>query len=166
MLSMLQVAPAHPNLQILTTWADGEMCNGTQQRRLRAELRNTGREAIHVEAITLLHIPHVLPADKTALYGEGFQMLSQTEGTIQDPIDVGLYTDRGHYKMPAPADHTDIYGLLHLSDAVETETRHEATEMEPQGGWVEQIVFAFVSCMRFSGSFLLSHRCVCACACF
>jgi hypothetical protein len=40
---------------------------------------------VHPKSVALMSIPHALPPT-TSLYGESFQMLSQTEGTIQDPV--------------------------------------------------------------------------------
>ena len=39
--------------------------------------------------------------ESTALYGEGFQMLTQTGGTLGAPIDFSQYTDAKHYRIPA-----------------------------------------------------------------
>ena len=61
--------------------------------------------------VVLFDVPHALPPE-THVYGEGFQMLSQTGGTIGQPADLGDYTDAKHYRMPQPADATVAYSLL------------------------------------------------------
>ena len=72
----------------------------------------------------------------TRLYGEGFQMLTQTGGTLGAPLDYSQYTDAKHYKLPEPPDARTFYGLLTLV---------------PPGEDVSAL--AFTSCRRFSGAF-------------
>ena len=105
--------------------------------RCRARVRNTGRTAVDVGEVVLLDVPHALPPE-TAIYGEGFQMLSQTGGTVGQPADLGDYTDAKHYRMPQPADATVAYNLLAL-----------APPQEPER------VVAFASSRRFAGRFEL-----------
>src|SRR6478735_6626985 len=47
----------------------------------RPRLTNTGKTPVHVKEVSLFRIAHDLP-ENTALYGESFQMLSQTAGTL------------------------------------------------------------------------------------
>ena len=102
---------------------------------LRAKVTNGGREAIRIKEVVLAEVEHDLdPA--TRIYGEGFQMLSQTGGTLAAPEKMGNFTDRDHYKMPMPADADTFYGLFTLA---------------PPSG--DQAVLAFTSCRRFSGQF-------------
>jgi alpha-galactosidase len=103
----------------------------------RARLTNEGRQPVRVKEVVLFDLVLALPPS-TGLYGEGFQMLSQTEGTIGQPLDLGNYTDAKHYKMPAPPDARSLYGLMILS---------------PPGG--NHHLLAFTSCRRFSGQFYL-----------
>ena len=56
-------------------------------------LRSTCKTALRVRRVDLFDLPHGLPPD-TTLYGEGFQMLAQTGGTLQSPEDWGSYPDR------------------------------------------------------------------------
>jgi len=105
--------------------------------RCRARVRNTGRTAVGLGAVVFLDVPHALPAE-TVIYGEGFQMLSQTGGTVGQPSDLGDYTDAKHYRMPQPADATVAYNLLALAPPNE----------EPR-------VLAFASSRRFAGRFEL-----------
>jgi len=106
---------------------DGSFC--------RARAVNRGSSAVRLREIVLFDVPIELPP-QTALYGEGFQMLSQTGGTLAQPVDLSQYTDAGHYKMSASPGSRAYYGLLTLTPPGE-ETR----------------VFAFTSCERFSGRF-------------
>jgi alpha-galactosidase len=105
---------------------------------LVSRLVNKGRAAVRVREVVLLDLKHDLPPE-TRLYGEGFQMLSQTGGTLGEPLDLGDYTDAKHYKMPQPEGARVVHGLLTLS----------AIEVEHQ-------LFGFTSCRRFDGQFRLS----------
>src|SRR5436190_1079347 len=78
-----------------------------------------------------------LPAE-TRLYGEGFQMLSQTGGSLGKTADLGNYTDAKHYKMPVPSDAKNLYGMMTLA--------------LPDGN---NHLLAFTSCRRFAGQFYL-----------
>jgi alpha-galactosidase len=88
---------------------------------------------VRIREIVLCDVTHAL-APATRMYGEGFQMLTQTGGTIGQPIDLGNYTDPKHYRLPEPAGARVVYGLLTLSDGA---THH---------------VMAFGSCRRFNGA--------------
>jgi len=87
----------------------------------------------------LFAIAHDLPAD-THLYGESFQMLSQTAGTLGKAVDLG-YSERTHYKLPQPGDAVAVSGLVTLT---------------PPGGSTS--LLAFSSCKRFNGRFYLRDR--------
>src|SRR5256885_9928749 len=67
----------------------------------QSRLTNNGREPVKIQEVVLFDLQLSLPAS-TRLYGEGFQMLSQTGGTLGQPTDLGNYTDAKHYKLPAP----------------------------------------------------------------
>ncbi len=104
-----------------------------QGDRCRVRLKNSGRAAVRVQEVVLLDVAHGLTGD-TPVYGEGFQMLSQTEGTLAKPRDVGLYTDRDHYRLPERPGFRTVYGLLLLSP-------NDAA----------RVLVGFASCRRFSG---------------
>ncbi|MFL6210081.1 MAG: glycoside hydrolase family 36 protein [Pyrinomonadaceae bacterium] len=101
----------------------------------RAQVVNRGRAPVRIREVVLFDIAHELPA-ATRLYGEGFQMLSQTGGTLGQPVDLGSYTDAAHYKLPAPAGARVFYGMMTLAP--------------PAGG---HHLLAFTSCRRFAGQF-------------
>jgi alpha-galactosidase len=121
--------------------AEGGSLDGVQVRRswqgpvCRSALVNIGRLPVRIREVVLFDVPHALPPE-TGLYGEGFQMLSQTGGTLGRPADLGDYTDAGHYKLPQPADAVVAHGLLTLA---------------PPGEG--QRLLAFASCRRFAGRF-------------
>jgi alpha-galactosidase len=128
-----QVVPAGEASSIrqvkLTRQWDGPFC--------RARLTNHGRQAARIKEVVLFDLALALPPT-TRLYGEGFQMLSQTGGTLGAPVDLSSLTDAKHYKMPIPAGARAFYGMMTLAP--------------PEGG---HLLLAFTSCRRFSGQFYL-----------
>src|SRR5215813_8471683 len=105
----------------------------------QSQIVNQGTQPVMIKEVVLFDLALSLPAT-TRLYGEGFQMLSQTGGTLGQPNDLGNYTDAKHYKLPAPPDAKAFYGMMMLSPA----TR-------------EHHLFAFTACRRFIGQFYLNH---------
>ena len=108
---------------------DGAFC--------RSRLVNEGSETARVREVVLFDVPHRLPPE-TGLYGEGFQMLSQTGGTLGEPVDIGNYTDAKHYRMPQPEGARVVHGLLTLSPP-----------------FADPLLIAFTSCHRFDAVFRL-----------
>jgi alpha-galactosidase len=105
----------------------------------RARLTNTGSVPVHVNEVSLFRIAHNLP-DDTVLYGESFQMLSQTGGTLANPANLG-YDELAHYKIPQPADAKVVTGMMTLT---------------PPGG--RTLLLGFTSCRRFNGRFYLRPK--------
>ena len=103
------------------------------------QIKNHGRDAVKIKEIVLFDLKLSLPAS-TRLYGEGFQMLSQTGGTLAQPTDLGNYTDAKHYKLPAPPNTKAFYGMMMLSPSAR-----------------DHQLFAFTSCRRFMGQFYLNY---------
>ena len=118
------------DLRLMIHW-DGSIC--------RHRLTNTGTNGIRVREVDLFQIRHGFPPE-TAIYGEGFQMLSQTAGTLANPEDVGSYTDRSHYRLPEPAGFRTVYGLLTLAPAD-----------------ADRVLLGFTSCRRFNGKFEINR---------
>ena len=112
-------------VQVVRNW-EGSVCHST--------VANEGRQPVRIKHIVLFDVMHSLPA-ATSLYGEGFQMLTQTGGSIGQPSDLGNYTDPKHYKIAEPAGARVVYGL--------------ATLKTPDG---PHHVVAFTSCRRFNGA--------------
>ncbi|MDH7602877.1 MAG: alpha-galactosidase [Armatimonadota bacterium] len=86
-------------------------CDGV---RIRTRLVNEGNKPARIHELILGDFQHDLPGD-TKIYGEGFTHISLTAGTIAKPIDVGTYTDREHYRLPAKEGATTVYWMLMLS---------------------------------------------------
>jgi alpha-galactosidase len=141
-LSALHAAPAldvwHSKSEVRTVESSTAVkLVGTRKGDLYgSRLTNTGKTAVHVREVSLFRITHDLP-DATALYGESFQMLSQTAGTLGKPVDLA-YDELKHYKIPQPPDAKVVTGMMTLT---------------PPGG--ETMLLAFTSCRRFNGRFLL-----------
>ena len=97
-------------------------------------LKNSADVPVSIEEIVLFRIFHRMPPE-TALYGEGFTMLSQTGGTLGAPVDIGEYTDRRHYKLPQAEGALTVYNMALLTPPA-----------------AETVLLAFTSCRRFHGS--------------
>src|SRR6185295_17615391 len=106
-------------------------------RVCQSQIVNQGTQPVRLKEVVLFDLALSFPPT-TRLYGEGFQMLSQTGGTLGQPIDLGNYTDAKHYRMPAPSDARCLYGMMSLSPR---ENEHH--------------LLAFTSCRRFIGKFYL-----------
>src|SRR5450759_5681440 len=105
----------------------------------RPRLTNSGKTPVHVREVSLFRIAHDL-SDTSALYGESFQMLTQTAGTLGTPVDLA-YDELKHYKIPQPADAKVVTGMMTLT---------------PPGG--DTMLLGFTSCHRFSGRFFLRPK--------
>ena len=103
----------------------------------RSRLVNRGKKSVPVKEVVLFDLALALPSE-TRLYGEGFQMLSQTGGTLGQPANLGNYADDKHYKLQAPDGARAFYGMMTLA--------------EPDS---ENHLLAFTSCRRFIGQFYL-----------
>lgn len=113
-------------LELTRSWTNG-VCT--------FRLRNRTAAPVAARDVILFDWRHGLPA-ATRLYGEGFQMLSQTGGTIGRPAAIGAYEDAVHYRIPKPAGAATVYSVLLLSpDAA------------------HHILLAFTTSRRFVGRF-------------
>ena len=127
------VTPSDPavdvrEIRLERDW-DGPVC--------RSRLVSEAEAPVNIQEVVLFAIAHDLTGE-TAIYGEGFQKLSQTGGTLAQPVALGGYTDAGHYRIPEPEGATTLYSMLALSP--------------PRGG---KALLAFTSCRRFAGRFYL-----------
>jgi alpha-galactosidase len=113
-------------IEVVRTW-DGPLG--------RAQAVNRGATPVRLKEIVLFDLDTSFPLE-TELYGEGFQMLSQTGGTLGAPLDFSQYTDARHYRLPASEGSRACYGLLSLTPAAE-----------------DTWLLAFTSCARFAGRF-------------
>src|SRR5262249_18097199 len=97
LLCSLPILPAAPALDVWNAKGEVRTVETTNAVRITgrrsgdlysARLTNSGPTAVHVREVSLFRIAHTLP-DATALYGESFQMLTQTAGTLGQPLDLG-----------------------------------------------------------------------------
>ena len=121
--------PASSTIQITRTW-NGDFCT--------TRITNTGSTPVNIREVILAQAGKVL-SPATPFYGEGFQMLTQTNGTLEKPQVLGNYTDHGHYRIPQPAGYLAVYNLLRLYPSGES-----------------QLLLGFTSCKRFIGKFYLN----------
>lgn len=105
--------------------------------RVRTKMRNDGDRPVRIHEVILADIKHGMPGD-TKIYGEGFTHLSAVEGTIENPVDLGSYTDRKHYRLPVPEGATTVYGMLLFS---------------PKGS--DHVLLGFSTALKFVGKFNL-----------
>ncbi len=119
---------AAKQVQLVRRWR-GSLCN--------SRLINRGHRPVRIKEVILFDIPISHPP-QTKLYGEGFQMLTQTGGTLGQPVNYSQYTDAQHYKLPTPAGARVFYGLVIMS--------------LPAG---DHTLYGFTSCRRFAGQFYL-----------
>jgi hypothetical protein len=119
---------------------DVELIRDWTGRLCRSRLVNRGRSAVRIREAVLVDVELPFPP-ATRLYGEGFQMLTQTGGTLGAPVDLSQYTDAKHYRIPTSEGARAFYGLLTLTP--------------PEG---DTTLCAFTSCARFSGRFEIAHR--------
>ncbi len=83
--------------------------------------------------ITLLTAPMPFSKD-TEFYGEGYNMLSQYGGTINDFKLIGSYSDYDHYKLKKPDGINQVYNMIIFY---------------PKGQ--DPLLIGFASCFRFNG---------------
>lgn len=98
-------------------------------------IKNISATPLAISEVVVFDMLHGLPGT-TPVYGEGFQMLSQTGGTLSQPEDWGGYTDRNHYKLPEPDSLRTVYGMLTL-------------QLAPN----DRVLLATTSCNRFISRF-------------
>ena len=113
-----------------------------------SRVTNPTAQPVRVNEVVLFEVRPGPSPEITQLYGEGFQMLSQTAGTVAGPVDAGSYTDAGHYKLPTATGVRAFYGLMRLGGGLPKPDN----VLDPDPQWV----LAFTSCRRFSGFFRLN----------
>jgi alpha-galactosidase len=100
------------------------------------EITNVIQHPIRLKEVVLLKYSHSLPPD-TWIYGEGFQMLTQTDSSLGSIHELG-YREQQHYRIPGPRDAAVVTSLLTLA---------------PPGGGHE--LLAYTSSRRWVGRFYL-----------
>src|SRR4030095_3144798 len=121
-------SPTVKQVRLIRDWK-GQLCS--------SHVVNQGKDAVRIKEVVLFDLSLSLP-ERSSVYAECFQMLSQTGGTLSQPVDLGNYTDQKHYKMPTPLGSRCFYGLMSLAPSSS-----------------ENYLLAFTSCRRFIGQFYL-----------
>jgi alpha-galactosidase len=103
--------------------------------RCTASVTNVGKQPMRLGNIVLFDLPAHGLDPRTPIYGESFQMLSQTFGTIADPKAIGC-TDIAHYRIAAPGGWPTVYGVMTFDL-----------------GRAGHVLLGFTSCRRFIGRF-------------
>lgn len=116
-------------IEVSRVW-DGKLC--------RALVTNRGEQPVRLSEVVLFAGEWNL-APTCDFYGEGYQMLSQTIGTLSAPVDVTRYSDHGHYRMTQTPGMITAYNMVLLSEGPDTHT-----------------LLAFTSCRRFNGTLRLN----------
>lgn len=119
-------------LQITRNW-DNKFC--------RSAIVNNSKQTIHVNNIVLFEIDGGVLDSSSRIYGEGFQLLTQTGGSLGHPQNIGGYTDEGHYKLIGPHHMPTAYGMFNLT---------------LPGG--QCLMLAFSTCQRFIGRISFSAK--------
>jgi hypothetical protein len=80
----------------------------------RSRITNRTGRTIRIKEVELFDVELAMPSE-TTLYGEGFQMLSQTGGTLGAPTDFSQYTDAKHYRIAEAEQARSFYSLVTLT---------------------------------------------------
>ena len=118
-------------LRLNATW-DGKVC--------KFSVSNISNEDISLGDITLLRANMPFSKD-TKVYGEGFNMLSQYGGTIENCHLIASFSDYDHYKLPKPDGINQVYNLALFYPENE-----------------ETYLVGFCSCFRFTGCIRFNEK--------
>jgi alpha-galactosidase len=106
--------------------------------KCKISITNNGSSIMKIKEVVLFNADKLF-AGSTPIYAEGFQLLSQTGGTLEKPEDLGYLTDRDQYKLAEPDGYRVVYNLLQLTPSPKN-----------------QYLLGFSSANRFVGKFYLS----------
>ena len=110
-----------------------------------SRLRNPTDRPVAVTEVVLFDIDLRMVPERALLYGEGFQMLSQTAGTVGVPVDAGAYTDAKHYRCRCrPA--SDLYGLMTIDSPLGGADAHVLDSATPSGPGLCRAAAASAGC--------------------
>ena len=114
-----------PNGLALNYEWSGDVCSLT--------LSNSSDKVQSVGDITIFEAEMMFSPD-TRVYGEGYNMLSQYGGTVEDSYLIGSFSDYDHYKLPKPQGINQVYNMAMFFPS-ERDT----------------LLVGFASCRRFNG---------------
>ena len=119
----LNTTPAE-GLVLCAKWA-GNLCT--------LAVKNEGDTALPLGDLTIFSAPMVFSA-KTPVYGEGYNMLSQYGGTVENCHLIASFSDYDHYKLPKPDGMHQVYNMAIFY---------------PEN--CDPVLLGFASCHRFNG---------------
>lgn len=99
----------------------------------RSMIQNATAEDIKVKEVIISRGKMPFAGD-TKIYAEGYNMLSQTKGTIAEPQDMTPYSDRAHYRLPSKSGFFTAYNLMLFAPSDN-----------------DYAIIAFSSCRRYAG---------------
>lgn len=102
---------------------------------------NSGYNDVSIKEVILFKGRFPYDPRTTKVYGEGYTKLSQYGGTLSRTVNVGDFSDHGHYKLKKKEGYNTVYNLLILSPK---EDHH--------------VLMGFSSCHRFSGEFRFNDK--------
>jgi alpha-galactosidase len=120
---------AEAQIEVSRIW-DGNVCHSV--------VTNRGAEPVRLREVVLF-AGRLDLAPTTPFYGEAYQTLSQTLGTLASPVNISRYSDHDHYRMPSTPDMITAYNTIVLSVSSD-----------------RYVLLSFTSCRRFSGTFRLN----------
>ena len=124
MKNIFKINKLENGLMLNGKW-DGNICSFS--------ITNTTDKEQKIGDITLLAADMPFSAD-TKFYGEGYNMLSQYGGTINDFRLLGSFSDYDHYRFEKPEGFNQVYNMAIFFPK-----------------WEEPLLIGFSSCYRFNG---------------
>lgn len=101
---------------------------------------NKSGESVKIDELVVYSEKHGY-APSQRIYGEGFQMLCQSTGTVEKSYCFTMQSDEGHYKLPAREGFNTVYNLL---------------AVQKSGSVCD--MYAFTSCSRFKGKIYFNNE--------
>jgi alpha-galactosidase len=98
-------------------------------------VKNISKKPVSIREVIVFDMQHGLNGS-TPIYGEAFQMLNQLGGSLENPKDLGTYSDKKHYRIPEPDSMRTAYGMLTL-------------QLKPD----DRVLLATTSCNKFISRF-------------
>ena len=117
------------NIKVDRKW-NGDNC--------KVFITNQSSSIVKIKEVVLFSADKLFE-ESTPIYAEGFELLSQTGGTLAHPKNIGYFDESKHYQLAEPPGYKVVYNLLHLSPANN-----------------QQYLLGFSSANRFVGKFYLS----------
>lgn len=106
---------------------------------IKYSIENEGTKTVAIEEVILFEGRHEFN-DDAIVYGEGYQMLSQYEGSLKQLKCYSDLTDHGHYKLPLREGYNTVYNMAWIYD---------------KGVYT---LIGYSSCRRFTGAIHINEK--------